>query len=99
MKTLKISDQTHVKLTKIVGQLTAETGKIATYEDAINALLHQSIVLPQSLLTSIQEFIEKNKQIGYTTEGFLKDAIKFRIEAQHSECKIRFPDPNTEASV
>ena len=39
MKTLKISDQTHAKLTKIVGQLTAETGKIATYEDAICALL------------------------------------------------------------
>jgi hypothetical protein len=39
MKTLKISDQTHAKLTRIVGQLTAETGKIATYEDAICALL------------------------------------------------------------
>jgi hypothetical protein len=39
MKTLKISDQTHAQLTKIVGQLTAETGKIATYEDAINELL------------------------------------------------------------
>jgi hypothetical protein len=41
MKTLKISDQTHAKLTKIVGQLTAETGKIATYEDAISALLKE----------------------------------------------------------
>jgi hypothetical protein len=39
MKTLKISDQTHAKLTKIVGQLIAETGKIKTYEDAICVLL------------------------------------------------------------
>jgi hypothetical protein len=39
MKTLKISDQTHAKLTKIVGQLTSKTGKINTYEDVINELL------------------------------------------------------------
>jgi hypothetical protein len=41
MKTIKISNQTHAKLTKIVGQLTAETGKIATYEEAISALLKE----------------------------------------------------------
>ena len=39
MKTLKISDETHAKLTQIVGQLTAAAGKIKTYEDAINELL------------------------------------------------------------
>ncbi|MCW4007386.1 MAG: hypothetical protein NWF09_01660 [Candidatus Bathyarchaeota archaeon] len=41
MKTLKISDETHAKLTRIVGQLTATSGKKKTYEDAINALLDQ----------------------------------------------------------
>ncbi|MCW3994520.1 MAG: hypothetical protein NWE98_00015 [Candidatus Bathyarchaeota archaeon] len=39
MKTIRISDETHAKLTRIVGQLTATTGKIKTYEDAINELL------------------------------------------------------------
>ena len=39
MKTLRISDETHAKLTRVVGQLTAVTGKIRTYEDAINELL------------------------------------------------------------
>ncbi|MBT0160194.1 hypothetical protein G4O51_09440 [Candidatus Bathyarchaeota archaeon A05DMB-2] len=39
MKTIKISDEKHAKLTRIVGQLTAESGKIRTYEDAINELL------------------------------------------------------------
>ncbi|MEM2506203.1 MAG: hypothetical protein QXF61_04080 [Nitrososphaeria archaeon] len=39
MKTIRVSDETHKKLTEILGKLTAETGKIHTYEDAINALI------------------------------------------------------------
>ena len=41
MKTIKISDQTHAKLTRVVGQLTAKSGKIKTYEDAICTLLYK----------------------------------------------------------
>ncbi len=39
MKALKVSDQTHARLTVVVGKLTAATGKIKTYEEAICALL------------------------------------------------------------
>lgn len=39
MKTLKISDQNHARLTKVVGQLIAKSGKINTYENAISVLL------------------------------------------------------------
>ncbi|MEM2256423.1 MAG: hypothetical protein QW497_06470 [Candidatus Bathyarchaeia archaeon] len=39
MKTIRVSDETHKKLTEILGKLTAETGKIHTYEDVIKALI------------------------------------------------------------
>jgi hypothetical protein len=39
MKALKVSDQTHARLTVVVGKLTAASGKIKTYEEAICALL------------------------------------------------------------
>mgnify|MGYP001167293446 CR=1 FL=1 len=81
MKALKLSDQTHAKLTSIVGQLTAQTGKIQTYEDATKVLLQRTAPLPLELLMEIEGFIDKNKQFGYTTkEDFVVDAIRFRIE-------------------
>jgi len=58
----------------VVGQLTAESGRINTYEDAIGALLHRSSVLPEGLLKEIGEFIGKNKQLKFSTkEEFLKE--------------------------
>jgi len=47
MKTLRISDETHRKLTATLGTLMAETGKPQTYQDAIIALLTQSVKLPK----------------------------------------------------
>jgi hypothetical protein len=81
MKTLKISDQTHAELTRVAGQLTAESGKIRTYEDAVEALLHRSTLLPPELLCEIEAFLEKNKQAGYVTkEEFLKEAARSLME-------------------
>jgi hypothetical protein len=89
MKTIKISDQTHAKLTTIIGKLMVETGKPKTYQDAIEALLRQSVVLPQNILAQIEDFIQKNKQFKYKTkEEFLKDAIRFRMEALTGENKV-----------
>jgi hypothetical protein len=39
MKMLKITEETHTELTKVKGQLTANTGKVATYDDAILYLI------------------------------------------------------------
>src|SRR4030065_785358 len=48
-----------------------------TYQDAINALLNESVVLPPEVLTQTQSFIEENKQMGFTTkEEFVRDAIR-----------------------
>jgi hypothetical protein len=80
MKTLKISDDAHSKLTSLLGELTAESSKMQTYQDAINSLLNESVMLPPELITQTQNFIEEHRQMGYTTkEEFVRDAIRFRI--------------------
>ena len=80
MKTLKISDDVHSKLTTFLGELVAQTAKMQTYQDAIEAMLSQSVILPQDLLIQIDDFIEKNKQLGFTTkEDFLRDAAHLRL--------------------
>lgn len=44
MKTLKISDEVHGKLTAVLGELMAKTGKMKTYQDAIDAVLNARAV-------------------------------------------------------
>jgi Arc/MetJ-type ribon-helix-helix transcriptional regulator len=80
MKTLRISDDIHQKLTALLGELMAQTSKMQTYQDAINALINESVILPEELLTQIQNFMDENKQLGFTTrEEFIRDAIRFRL--------------------
>ena len=83
MKTLRISDEIHRKLTATVGTLMAQTGKMQTYQDVIEALLEESVILPAELLMQIQKFMEENRHLGYTTrEEFIRDAIRFRLTWQ-----------------
>lgn len=89
MKTLRISEDIHQKLTALLGELMAQTSKMQTYQDAINALINESVILPQELLSQIQSFIEENKQLGFTTkEEFIRDAVRFRLSwlSQEREC-------------
>jgi len=80
MKTLRITDDVHQKLTALLGELTTQTMRMQTYTDAIEALLKESVVLPPELLTQIENFIEKNKQLGYVTkEEFIRDAARWRL--------------------
>ncbi|MCR8488942.1 MAG: hypothetical protein NDP23_05270 [Crenarchaeota archaeon] len=39
MKTIRVSDETHKKLTEILGKLTAESGKMQTYDEVISILI------------------------------------------------------------
>ena len=81
MKTLKISDDIHSKLTGLLGELTAQTNKMQTYQDAINALLQESVMLPPELILKTENFIGENKDLGYTTkEEFVRDAVRFRLQ-------------------
>ncbi|MEM3699870.1 MAG: ribbon-helix-helix domain-containing protein [Candidatus Bathyarchaeia archaeon] len=80
MKTLRISDDAHQRLTALLGELTAQTMKMQTYTDAIESLLSQSVILPPELLNEIESFIERNKHLGFTTrEEFIRDAVRWRL--------------------
>jgi Arc/MetJ-type ribon-helix-helix transcriptional regulator len=82
LKTLRISDDAHQKLTGLLGEITAQTMKMQTYTDAIENLLSQSVTLPPKLLNEIQSFVESNPQLGYTTrEEFVRDAIRVRLRS------------------
>ena len=87
MKTLKVSDKLHAELTAVVGQLIAESGKTKTYEDAVAALLHRSVVMPPELVREIEDFVDKNKQFGYSTkEEFLRESARWlmnRLSREH----------------
>jgi len=86
MKTLKISDDIHQKLTALLGELTAQTMKMQTYQDAIEALLTQSVIVPPELLREVEEFITKNKHKGYTRkEEFIRQAIRFFLKWESEE--------------
>ncbi len=81
MKTLRISDSAHEKLTELLGNLTAQTKTLQSYTDAIECLLSKSIVLPPELLEEVENFISKNKHRGFTTrEEFVRDSIRFRLD-------------------
>jgi len=86
MKTLRISDDAHQKLTGMLGEMTAQTLKMQTYTDAIESLLSQSVIMPPELLNETQNFIEGNRQLGYTTrEEFIRDAIRYRLRMLRGE--------------
>jgi len=88
MKTLRISDEIHRKLTATVGTLMAQTGKMQTYQDAIEAMLNRSVILPTELLAKIEKFIETNKHLGYTTrEEFIRDSARWRLKFLKKECE------------
>jgi len=81
MKTLKISDDVHQKLTGMLGELTAQTQKLQTYQDAIEAMLTHSVIIPSELLAEVENFIKENKKRGFTTkEEFVRDAVRFRLD-------------------
>lgn len=67
MKTLRISDETHRKLTATLGMLMAETGKMQTYDSTITALLTRSVKLPKETIMEVENFI-KEKSIGATQQ-------------------------------
>jgi hypothetical protein len=81
VRTLRISDEVHRKLTAALGALMAETSKMQTYDDALDVILSKSVILPEQLLIEIEEFINENRDLGYVTkEDFLRDAARQRLQ-------------------
>jgi hypothetical protein len=81
MKEIQISDQLYAKLAVVAEQMTAESGKKKTPEDAIKGLLHPPILLPPECLLQIEHFMDKNKELGYVTkEEFLKESARLYMD-------------------
>ncbi|MEM1589423.1 MAG: ribbon-helix-helix domain-containing protein [Candidatus Bathyarchaeia archaeon] len=86
MKTLRVSDDVHQKLTALLGELMAQTSKMQTYQDAIEAMLYQSVILPPELIGEVERFIQAHKGRGYTTkEEFIRQAIRFFLKWESGE--------------
>jgi hypothetical protein len=80
MKTLKISEAVHSKLTSILGTLMAETGRPATYSEALKTLLNKSVMLSPGLFRQIETYVREHPEMGYVTEReFIEDAIRSKL--------------------
>ena len=80
MKTLRVSDSAHRKLTRWLGQMMAESGKAKTYSDVLEALVSRAVLLSPELVEHVEEFIEGNKKFGYVTrEEFFREAANEKI--------------------
>jgi Arc/MetJ-type ribon-helix-helix transcriptional regulator len=89
LKTLRISDDAHQKLTIMLGEITAQTMKMQTYTDAIENLLSTSVNLPPEVLNETQTFIENNRNLGYTSrEEFIRDAIRTQLKYKKDQSAL-----------
>ena len=79
MKAIKVSDDVHSWLTGRLGLLIAKSGKQKTYDDALRALMNQAILLPEEMVSHIQELIA-NRELGYTNpEEFVREAVRDKL--------------------
>jgi len=98
MKTIRLEDDTHQRLTSLVGELTAQSGKMQTYADAITRVLETSIILPENLIEEITQAMKDGKIVGYTTTAeFVRDAVRRRLEEiKGEEFYVSIPIPREE---
>ena len=76
MKTLRVSDTAHRELTRLLGEMMAQTRKPQIYTNVIETLVSRCVLLSPELLRHVDEFIEANKHLGYTTrEEFIREAV------------------------
>lgn len=61
-------------------ELKAQIEKMQASQRALEATLSQMVILPKDLLLDIEDFIRRNKKMGFSTkEAFLSDAARFRL--------------------
>jgi hypothetical protein len=88
MRTIKITDETHKRLTVTLGSLMARTCRLQTYSDVIEALISSSITLSPDLIAEVEKYVDENKQQGYMTrEEFIAEATRFLLRLKSKEYK------------
>ena len=97
MKAIKVSDDVHSWLTGRLGLLIAKSGKQKTYDDALRALMNQAILLPEEMVSHIQELID-NKELGYTNpEEFVREAVRDKLEKNTKKTTVSKSDAEEKA--
>jgi len=98
MKTLKVSDSVHRELTRWLGEMMAQTRKAQTFSDVIEALVSRAVLLSPELVRHVEEFIESNKQLGYTTrEEFIGEAVAETLSRLSGKYEyVKSPRENSE---
>jgi len=87
MKTIRIDDETYKRLTVTLGTLMAQTKRMVTYSEAIEALLNRSITLNPDLIAEVEKYINENKQQGYLTrEEFIAEATRLLLRMKSKKC-------------
>ena len=87
MKTIRIDDETYKRLTVTLGTLMAQTKRMVTYSEAIEALLNRSITLNPDLIAEVEKYISENKQQGYLTrEEFIAEATRLLLRMKSKKC-------------
>lgn len=101
MKSIRIEDDLHGKLTSLVGELTASSGKMQTYADAIERLLNTSIILPHDLIKKINDLIRDGRLLGYSNHvEFVRDAVRYYMkELLEEEFYVKVPIPRREYDI
>jgi Arc/MetJ-type ribon-helix-helix transcriptional regulator len=67
--------------------MMAQSGKPQTFSDVIEALVSRSVLLPPEMIRHVEEFIEANKQLGYTTrEEFVREAVNETLRQLSGKC-------------
>jgi len=86
MKTIRIDDETHKRLTATLGLLMTQTKRMVTYSEVIEALLNSSITLNPNLIAEVEKFINENKQQGYLTrEEFIAEATRLLLRIKNKK--------------
>ncbi len=81
MKTIKIDDENHARLTALLGHLIKKWGKLGTYNDAITDLTKNHVRVLPELILEAEEHIHENQQQGISTlEEFAKNAFRFYLD-------------------
>jgi len=54
MKTLRVSDDVHRELTRLLGEMMAQSGKPQTFSDVIEDLISRSVLLSPEMLGHVK---------------------------------------------
>jgi hypothetical protein len=80
LKTIRVSDTIHNKLTRSLGEMMAKTGKPQTYNDIISVLTDQAVIMPAELLEKIDVVINARQLGCKTREKFVEDAVTLMLQ-------------------